>query len=140
MFLGKFRSRLNNLSIPELRLKVDKYLPNLNLRVKEALGCDFRNTLPLDYFTFKVPLWLSFIKPRSTKFMVFMAKNPHLSSAENYFQRHAEYKDFFLDLTKFERKALKWEAKLTLLLNRKRCGIKLTGVLNDALAKNSRVS
>jgi hypothetical protein len=69
-----------------------------------------------------------------------MSKNPHLSSAENYFQRHSEFKDYFLALSTFERKCLKWEGKLARLINSKKSGTRLTLLLDDTLASNARVS
>ena len=142
IFLSMFKARLHKLMIHDLRQTVELYLPNLSARVHQELKLanTLRNNLPLTYFNFKLPLWISFIRPHLPKVQFFMLRNPHLSSSTNIFQRQADFKEHYLKLTSFERKCLKWEARLATLFNRKKCGMLLTKVLTDSIASNSRTS
>ena len=118
VFIKQFKERfidtIDNTNYQTLTLS---YIPDFENRMNNKFK--FKRVLPSLIFKNKMWSWLVQSPPARTVEEMSRIKHTLVTQSSNFFVQEAEYKAAFVNLNRFEKKCLKWEAKYNRLIYNK---------------------
>ena len=105
---------------------IEYYIPNFEDKLTETLALNFIHPLPRKIFFVKAYIWTFAMAPKMSSLEVFKSGYTPITSSNNFFVREAEMKAQYILLSKYEKKQLRWRAKLATLVATKTGGYQYT--------------
>ena len=119
VFIKQFKERsIDTIDNTKYQILTLSYIPDFENRINT--NYKFERILPSLIFKSKMWSWIVQSPPARTVEEMSRFKHTLITNSSNFFVQEAEYKAAFVNLNRFEKKCLKWEAKYNMLMYNKR--------------------